>query len=145
MRQQELAENRAGKMAGGTTPAPAATSPLKLEKILVATDFSPAADRALEYAISLARRYGSTIYLTHVITLDGYPLMAPELVVEREAKGRREAREAIYKLADSHRLFGVPYDVVIEEGTLWPAIEKLIEKYGVDVVVAGTAFSFFVS
>jgi nucleotide-binding universal stress UspA family protein len=39
------------------------------KNILFATDFSPASNQALEYAASLARRYGSAIYLTHIITL----------------------------------------------------------------------------
>lgn len=49
-----------------------------LDKILLATDFSPASDRALEYALSLARHYGSHLYVTHIITLDGYPMIAPD-------------------------------------------------------------------
>ena len=38
--------------------------------MLLATDFSSASDRALEYAASLARRYCSMVYLTHIITVD---------------------------------------------------------------------------
>lgn len=138
MHQQEFTEDKATDLTEGVTKASAMTHAFKLEKILVATDFSPAADRALEYAISLARRYGSKIYLTHVITLDGYPMMAPEVIVSQAEKARRAARQAIYGLADSHRLSGVSYEVVLEEGTLWPTINRMIEKYGVDLVVAGT-------
>lgn len=126
------------KEALSATPALAVGSEFHLAKILVATDFSPASDRALDYAISLARRYGAKIYLTHVILAEGYPMVAPELLVAREASLRRQAREALYKIADSHRLMGVDYDVLIEEGNFWPTVESLVETHGVDLVVAGT-------
>ncbi len=45
-----------------------------LTKILVTTDFSEVSDRALDYAIALARRYDARIYLAHVITPDPFPV-----------------------------------------------------------------------
>jgi nucleotide-binding universal stress UspA family protein len=107
-----------------------------LAKILVATDFSPVSDRALEYALSLARSYNSRIYLTHVIPVD--VMMAPELVIETSEKLRREAKEGMEKIVDAKRFLGVAHDEVIAEGTFWPTIEALIEKYGIDLIVAGT-------
>lgn len=111
---------------------------VSFDRILVATDFSPVSDRALEYALSLARHYGSHLYVTHVIILDDYPLVAPDLAVAREDKSRREAKHAMAKLVALGRLFGVSHDILIEEGTLWPAIHNLIDRYGVQLVVAGT-------
>lgn len=109
-----------------------------LDKILLATDFSPASDRALEYALSLARHYGSHLYVTHIITLDGYPMIAPQLAVAREQKYHQEAKEALSKLVRAGRFVNVSHQFVIEEGTLWHTIQKLIDKYNVNLVVAGT-------
>ena len=109
---------------------------LSLARILVAMDFSPTSDQALEYALSLARRHGSRIYLAHVITVD--PMMAPELMASWEEKQRFAAKNALEKILDSGRLLGVPYDVLVEKGAVWPAIEGLIKKYEIDLVVAGT-------
>jgi nucleotide-binding universal stress UspA family protein len=111
---------------------------VSLDRILVATDFSPAADRALEYAVSLARHYGSHLYVAHVATLNEYPLISPELAIARAQKCRDEAKAAMAKLLRSGRLFGVSYDAVIEEGALWQSIQELIKKFGVHLVVAGT-------
>ncbi|MGB0034917.1 MAG: universal stress protein [Candidatus Acidiferrales bacterium] len=124
----------------------AATATVKLEakkavflaKILVATDFSPASDRALEYAVSLARRYGSTIYLTHIVTISGYPMMAAELAMEEEYKGRTAAVAAFRNVIDSGRLSDVKHHFVIEEGSLWPTLEALVKKYEVNMLILGT-------
>ncbi len=56
-----------------------AESKVSLKRIMVGTDFSPASDLALDYAVSLARRFGSRIYLTHILTFEGHPMMEPEL------------------------------------------------------------------
>jgi hypothetical protein len=50
---------------------------VQLTNILVGTDFSPASERALDYALSLARRYEARIFLAHVITSDADVMMAP--------------------------------------------------------------------
>ncbi|MGC1482802.1 MAG: universal stress protein [Candidatus Acidiferrum sp.] len=108
------------------------------KNILLATDFSPASSRALEYAASLARRYGSTIYLTHIISLDGYPLMAPEFAASSLQKMQVEAQENFRELLKSGLLIALPYKAVIQEGNLWPSLEELIKKYEIDLLVVGT-------
>lgn len=108
------------------------------KNILLATDFSPASERALEFAASLARRYGSTIYLTHIITLDGYPLMAPEFAASSLQKMHAEAEQGFREILKSGLLIELPYQALIQEGNLWPSIEKLIEKYDIDLLVVGT-------
>jgi nucleotide-binding universal stress UspA family protein len=108
------------------------------KNILLATDFSPASDQALEYAVSLARRYGSTIYLTHIIALDGYPMMAPEFAASSLQKMHAEAEKGFRELMKSGRLMALPYKAIIQEGTLWPAIEESIKKYDIDLLVVGT-------
>lgn len=111
---------------------------IRLAKVLVATDFSPVSNHALDYAISLAKRYDSHIYLAHVISGEAYPLAAPEVTVGLVESQRRAAENKIQEMLFSGRLNDVPYDIVIEEGSLWPAIEKVIEKLEIDLVVLGT-------
>ena len=108
------------------------------KNILLATDFSPASGRALEYAASLARRYGSALYLTHIIILDGYPLMAPELAASSLQKMRVETEKNFRELLKSGLLMALPYKTVVQEGNLWPSLEESIKKYEIDLLVVGT-------
>jgi nucleotide-binding universal stress UspA family protein len=113
-------------------PPPATAS---FAKILVATDFSQSSDRALEHALSLARTCGSRIFLTHILPAD--IMAAPELAASRDEM-RQAARAETGRIEGSGRFFGVRYEVIIEEGSLWPNLDKLINKLGIDLVVVGT-------
>ncbi len=106
--------------------------------ILLVTDFSPASDQATVYAASLARRYGSAIYLTHIITSGVYPMVSPEFAASILHKKHTEAEKKFHELLKSGRLLALPYMAVIQEGELWPAIEELIAKYHIDLLVVGT-------
>jgi len=111
---------------------------ISFSKILVATDFSPASERALEYAISIARRFGSKIYLSHVIALDGYPMIAPEIAVKTIAANRGEAEESFAKIIESGGLHGIEYHISIVEGAFWPTLDSLINECKIDLLVLGT-------
>lgn len=117
---------------GTASKKAAADKKIQLANILVATDFSRFSHRALDYAISLARRYDSHILLTHVIAPDAYPLAAPEVTVGLVETQRRNAENKIQEVLFSGKLSGVPYHVLVEEGSLWPAIQKVIEKQSID-------------
>jgi nucleotide-binding universal stress UspA family protein len=119
------------------TPIPAKREHL-FKNILLATDFSPASERALEYAASLARRYGSTIFLTHVIALDDYPLVSPEYSAYEIQKMHAEAKLGFREILKSGQMIELDYKVLIPEGKLWPSIEPLIKGYDIDLLVVGT-------
>lgn len=109
-----------------------------LTKILVTTDFSEVSDHALDYAISLARRYDARIYLAHVITPDPFQFAEPQLAQATYEKVRQAAEEGITDILISGKLRGVPHEVLMEEGNVWPTLEKLIVEHEIDLVVVGT-------
>lgn len=114
------------------------TKRVLLTKILVATDFSEVSDRALDYAIALARRYDARIYLAHVITPDPFQFAEPQLAQATYEKVRQAAEEGITDILISGKLRGVPHEVLMEEGNVWPTLEKLIVSHEIDLVVVGT-------
>lgn len=111
---------------------------MSLSKIMVLTDFSKISDLALEYALTLARRYDARMYLTHVITPEAYQMAEPGVAEMTYRKMRQAAEQGIADILISGRLRGVPHEVLLEEGTLWPTIERLIQQHEIDLVVTGT-------
>lgn len=111
---------------------------VSISKIMVATDFSEVSDRALDYAIALARRYDARIYLTHVITPDPFQFAEPQLAQATYEKVRQAAEEGITDILISGKLRAVPHEVLMEEGNVWPCIESLIVRNEIDLVVVGT-------
>ncbi len=111
---------------------------VSLTKIMVTTDFSPESDRALDYALSLARRYDARIYLAHVLAPDPFLYAEPALAESTYEKIRQAAEQGMADILVSGKLRGIPHEVLLEEGTVWPVIEKLIEKHEIDLVITGT-------
>ena len=111
---------------------------VNLTKILVTTDFSEVSDRALDYAIALARRYDARIYLSHVITPDPFQFAEPQLAQATYEKVRQAAEEGITDILISGKLRGLPHEVLMEEGNVWPTLDKMIVEHEIDLVVAGT-------
>lgn len=111
---------------------------VSLTKVLVTTDFSEVSDRALDYAIALARRYDARIYLTHVITPDPFQFAEPQLAQATYEKVRQAAEEGITDILISGKLRGVPHEVLLGEGSVWPTLEKLITEHEIDLIVCGT-------
>ena len=54
------------------------TTRIALKNVLLATDFSPVSETALLFAQSIARRYGSKIFVTHAISPGETRLVPPE-------------------------------------------------------------------
>jgi nucleotide-binding universal stress UspA family protein len=114
------------------------TKRVSISKIMVTTDFSEVSDRALDYAIALARRYDARIYLAHVITPDPFQFAEPQLAQATYEKVRQAAEEGITDILISGKLRGVPHEVLMEEGNVWPSLEALIVRNEIDLMVVGT-------
>jgi len=111
---------------------------VELANILVATDFSPASDRALGYALSLARRYEARVIVANVIDSGTELVLAPEMAANTRQTTFSAAQEEMGQILVSGRLRDVRHETVLEEGALWPTMEALIARYSADLVVVGT-------
>jgi nucleotide-binding universal stress UspA family protein len=110
-----------------------------IERILVATDFSDSAARALDMAVGLAQRQGATLHLLHV-----YPLLMYALgqdLVPDDPQFEARLRERLQQRLDE-TLAGLPKDIRAEGSLVQgnPAREIPIqaEKLGAHLIVMGT-------
>ena len=120
--------------AATPTPTPRPTS--ATQRILLATDLSPASDGATRQAIDLARDLGAHLLIVSVI--DPMARGTPGRPVERMDQ-RRAAREAAAQaLVVRGREAGVPVSFLVWEGDPGPAIVEAAHAEGADLVVVGS-------
>lgn len=109
---------------------------IAVKNVVVATDFSPASEVALQYAIAIARRYGSKIHLTHAIARDK---REPGVPHSGALWGHTTEAEAVEKLSALAAGFS---DLEISEWVLKGSEEQVVERLlsfdQVDLVVIGT-------
>jgi len=110
------------------------------QKILTATDFSPASSAALQRAAALAKASGADLHIVHVVEALMYrgvvykePL-TPNSKKEEKAAAKEALAEAIDGLGDDH----VPVSAKVLIGDSRNAITKHAEKIGADLIVIGS-------
>jgi nucleotide-binding universal stress UspA family protein len=119
---------------------------ISLKNVLVATDFGDSAASALEYGRQLARTFGATLHVIHVVEditgrLSGLP-NAPEIFIDY-GRWQREAVAAAQKQVDQtlseedRRQLGATATAVLAR-TPAPAVLQYAQDRRVDLIVAGT-------
>jgi nucleotide-binding universal stress UspA family protein len=115
---------------------------IALKNVLVATDFSEAADAALAYGRALARAFGATLHVLHVaddmyvrLGGDAYAAVLPELQEDVE----RQAKDRLARLLIDDDSMPLPTkSAVITADATAPAIVNFAAKAGIDLIVVGT-------
>jgi len=104
-----------------------------VQRILLATDVSAGVDRALPFAIEIARRHGSTVYAMHVTGPDLYPFPPPSPwpMLDRDAAELRDKS----KMRLDEELAGVSHEIIFQAGETWETISKFIEARKIDLLV----------
>jgi nucleotide-binding universal stress UspA family protein len=115
----------------------ASTTPrVAFENVLVATDFSPLSEPALLWARAIARRYGSELYVTHVISPAETALVPPEYWGSTQEAIEEAAAREMEGLDTNLR--GVAHKMLLQHGGVWESISEAIEKFRIDLVVMAT-------
>ena len=95
----------------------------RITRILVATDFSETSDRALDYAHLLARHFGASVHLLHVLSEAAGPDGTAAQTFLTDAAAQRAAALADARCSLRHRsagvasqeaLFGVPAATIVD-------------------------------
>src|SRR5438270_6317919 len=117
---------------------------IAIKNILLATDFSPLSTRAMDYALSFARRYDSTVIAAHVISPDLYA--TPSTAVMYGALDslpywdsvRRELKHRLDELVVAAEESGVKCIPALVEDGIPDQLRYIAEERDIDMIVIGT-------
>jgi nucleotide-binding universal stress UspA family protein len=118
------------------TNGPAAADPhLKMQRLLVPVDFTPASLHALRYAARMAKQFGGSITLLHVVDCgvlsDG---VDKSLLVKSSEEVAKEAVEQLEQLAQAE-LGQLPHTKEVRVGKPAEEIMRAAESLGSDMVI----------
>jgi nucleotide-binding universal stress UspA family protein len=114
---------------------------MKLSKILVPTDFSEHAQQALETAVSLAKPFGATLHLLHVVQMPLVPTMpeaAPVVPVTFWQELREHALRALEKQKAKLAADRLRCELEVIEDVPGFAISAAAERAKADLIVMGS-------
>ena len=111
---------------------------VEFRRILVATDFSEGARGALDYALTIARRFKSKVFLAHVIPSQVFHFVSPESSAEAIQKAKAFASGALRRWIDSAAMSDVEHEALLVEGQVWPVLQELIASHEIDLLAMGT-------
>ena len=115
---------------------------ITIQKVLVATDFSPVAETALIYGRALARTFDAQLHLVHVVDdfsrfnyAEGAGLLPPSAFREEIARTGREKLESTLREDDRRELRAV---AVLREGhSTAKEIADYARETAIDIIVVG--------
>lgn len=115
---------------------------IALKNVLVATDFSDAAETALDYGRHFARTFGATLHVIHVVenvmarfAADAYPVLLPDLQKEVEEAGQKKLLATLHN-EDFTQLGAVP--VIRTSAAPASTIAVYAKEAAIDLIIMGT-------
>ncbi len=108
------------------------------KRILVGTDFSDYSERAVEFAVVLAKKFNATLSLLHVIESFSYSVTDSMTVVGHEQALSATAAALLENLQNDLVDQGLSANRFLEQGSAYKEIITKAEDEGVDLIVIGT-------
>jgi nucleotide-binding universal stress UspA family protein len=115
-----------------------------LKNILFATDFGPASDKALPYALSLAQEYDAKLILVHVVPMVAVGTaayaageFAASEVAQWESRVQEDSQEKLRKLVPSDARFAQTPEFVISRNFVPEGILGMAATHHADLIVMG--------
>lgn len=110
---------------------------IAIRNILFATDFSPASERALPFALEFATRYNATLFLAHAVP--PMPAVVPvEPVPDQTELLHKGAEREMEKFLEYAPLKAIAHQSIVMNGEVWDVIHQISADKRIDLVVLGT-------
>ena len=110
------------------------TVSVSFENILLATDLSPASEKALQYAQAFAREHAA-VHTLHVSGSDDYQLLCPEAfsATFNAPRDYRSGTKVLRGLVE-----GLPCEVPVHGTRIWEVIADVAARNEIDLLILGT-------
>ena len=109
-----------------------------VKRILVVSRSTKHCQKAVQYGVSLAQRYGAKLFVVHVInnpfSLKGWNLAIPSLEKEYE-RLRQTFKSDIDSIVDHEKTQGVSIETSMIEGDPSVEIVKMVKKENIDLMI----------
>jgi len=114
---------------------------IKMDKVLLATDFSENSKVAAPYAIDMAKRYGAELHLIYVFddnAIDPMFYSSNVTVGAFLSKIKEGFDEQVEDFLSDHDTEGIKVVPIIADGTPFVEIIKYAKDNGIDLITMGT-------
>lgn len=113
---------------------------LNLQRILVPVNFTETSDKAFDFAIQLAEKFGASVTAMHAfeIPVVGFPdgsLVATADIASRIQEAARQGLDGAVKARQGR---GVKIDSLLREGSAHEEVRAVAERIHADIIVIGT-------
>jgi nucleotide-binding universal stress UspA family protein len=112
----------------------------QIKRIVVGTDFSETAERAVDAAVDLAALVGATVSLVHAYELPMYSFPDSVVVSSPDVAQRitSDALERLEAAIERRKQRGVPIQSVLRMGAAWDELNGVAAEQNAEVIVVGT-------
>ena len=111
---------------------------ISFKNVLCATDFSPSSSTVVAYAVAIASRYRSKLYVAHVIPPDIYKSVPPEAMPEAVKQTHVQAQQDLESLSHRDEMEHINHELLLRDGQVSTVLLELLDKYKVDLLAIGT-------
>jgi universal stress protein A len=109
-----------------------------VKRILVVSRDTQYDRKAVQYGVSLSRKYGAELYVIHVVhdpfIFGGWNLPIPSLQEEYK-KLLKEAREELHTMINSEKKKGMSIKELMREGDPTEELFKAVKEAGIDLLI----------
>jgi nucleotide-binding universal stress UspA family protein len=107
-------------------------------RILFATDFSGGSEGALAYALALANRHRSELFMVHVLPWEPREFVPLDPLPRELDQKRAAAEQQMKRLVDDAHIKNLHSHTLVERGEVWDVLSDVLEREHIDLLVLGT-------
>lgn len=111
---------------------------VRINKIVVPTDFTPHSERAMAFAAALAQKFGASVTLIHVIESFTYSVTDTVQIIDHYAALKTIAEPLLEEMRKKLEKQKIKAKSVLTRGTPYDDIVRTARRNGADLIVMGT-------